>query len=266
MAPKANLSFYDQTAKSAGFIASKVSKEVFAIDTMRGELEQHGSYKIGAGGTRAELDKLGFPKEGTPLGPNSVITDNHVGLHDRTLGNWREGFNRYGGLTKYGAIILAGTVENFQLWAKSQPCLDEVKGVVQGRLFAYIDGYILSVSLQTNQAAATVSNGQGKIVWGDGDFYVGMIKSSKMHGQGTMNYTSGSKYVGPFVEANKHGQGTYTDANGTVKKGVWENGKHRQPIPRHAKVHPSHSKQRRNKITSESWHVPRMAPLERCAI
>lgn len=186
MAPKANLSFYDQTAKSAGFIASKVSKEVFAIDTMRGELEQHGSYKIGAGGTRAELDKLGFPKEGTPLGPNSVITDNHVGLHDRTLGNWREGFNRYGGLTKYGAIILAGTVENFQLWAKSQPCLDEVKGVVQGRLFAYIDGYILSVSLQTNQAAATVSNGQGKIVWGDGDFYVGMIKSSKMHGQGTM--------------------------------------------------------------------------------
>ena len=31
------------------------------------------------------------PKAGTALGPNSVITDNHVGLHDKTLGNWADG-------------------------------------------------------------------------------------------------------------------------------------------------------------------------------
>jgi hypothetical protein len=31
--------------------------------------------------------------------------------------------------------------------------------------------------------------------------------------------------VGEFHDGNRHGQGTKTDADGTVKKGIWKDGK-----------------------------------------
>ena len=34
----------------------------------------------------------------------------------------------------------------------------------------------------------------------------------------------GIKYVGEWKDGKYHGQGTYTFADGTVGKGIWENG------------------------------------------
>jgi len=36
--------------------------------------------------------------------------------------------------------------------------------------------------------------------------------------------SSGSKYVGEWKDGKQHGQGTYTYADGTVEKGIWEEG------------------------------------------
>ena len=33
-----------------------------------------------------------------------------------------------------------------------------------------------------------------------------------------------NKYIGQWVEDNMNGQGTFTLADGTIRKGIWENG------------------------------------------
>ena len=67
------------------------------------------------------------------------MTDNHLGLHDAALVDWRSAYGTYAAATTIGAIIFAGDAEGFATWAKSKPCRDEVAGVPDGRLFALID-------------------------------------------------------------------------------------------------------------------------------
>jgi len=37
-----------------------------------------------------------------------------------------------------------------------------------------------------------------------------------------MTFPDGGKYVGQWKEGKRHGQGTMTDADGTVRKGIWK--------------------------------------------
>ena len=80
-----------------------------------------------------------------------IISDNHLLLHDKSLygdhgsRKWKEWYTKYAGMTKMGVIILAGTPENFSEWAKSKACREEVAEVPDGRLWAFVDGYIISV-------------------------------------------------------------------------------------------------------------------------
>ena len=46
--------------------------------------------------------------------------------------------------------------------------------------------------------------------------------------QGTI-VGNGNKYVGEFKDGEKHGQGTSISVDGTIKKGIWENGKLIEP-------------------------------------
>ena len=39
------------------------------------------------------------------------------------------------------------------------------------------------------------------------------------------NFPDGATYVGEWHDGNMNGQGTFTLADGTVKKGIWKNGK-----------------------------------------
>ncbi len=233
-----------ELAGGAFAIASKVSKEVYEVDTLYGIL-MRGEAKIGEGTITAELLK-GKYTPGVPLkGACPIVTDNHLGLHDAALVDWRSAYGTYAAATTIGAIIFAGDAEGFATWAKSKPCRDEVAGVPDGRLWALIDGYIVSVEAQAGLAAATVANGKGSIVWASGDYYVGEIrgglrngegtwteasgdkyigqfKDGKFHGTGTYTWASGTKYVGEMFKGDFHGKGTITYANGTVTKGRWE--------------------------------------------
>ena len=211
-----------ELAGGAFAIASKVSKEVYEVDTLYGIL-MRGEAKIGAGITPGLLEGKYTP--GVPLkGACPIVTDNHLGLHDAALVDWRSAYGTYAAATTIGAIIFAGDAEGFATWAKSKPCRDEVAGVPDGRLFALIDGYIVSVNAQANTGAATVANGKGSIVWASGHYYVGDIKGGLCHGEGTMTFADGNKYVGQFKDDKMHGFGKATLANGeVVHDGEWEN-------------------------------------------
>ena len=39
----------------------------------------------------------------------------------------------------------------------------------------------------------------------------------------------GNKYVGEFKDSSRNGQGTLTYVDGTVEKGIWENGELVEP-------------------------------------
>ena len=73
-------------------------------------------------------------------------------------------------------------------------------------------------------------NGQGTITFASGSIYVGDWKNDKRTGQGTFTYGpkskwAGDKYVGGWKNDKRNGKGKYTYADGTIKEGIWENGK-----------------------------------------
>jgi antitoxin component YwqK of YwqJK toxin-antitoxin module len=58
-----------------------------------------------------------------------------------------------------------------------------------------------------------------------GDVYEGEFRNGLLNGQGMMIYPDGEKYVGEFKNGNRNGQGTITFANGRVEEGIWADGK-----------------------------------------
>ena len=67
-------------------------------------------------------------------------------------------------------------------------------------------------------------NGQGTYTYANGDKYVGEYKDDKIYGQGTFTRANGNKYVGELMDNKMHGQGTFTFTDGTIGRGLWENG------------------------------------------
>ena len=55
------------------------------------------------------------------------------------------------------------------------------------------------------------------------------IKGDCNNGYGTSMWSDGTKYVGKHKDGKYHGQGTYTQADGTVGKGIWEDGELVEP-------------------------------------
>ena len=73
-------------------------------------------------------------------------------------------------------------------------------------------------------------NGHGTYTYASGNIYVGEFKDDKCNGKGTYTYGpkskwAGDKYFGEFKNQKRNGQGTYTYADGSVNKGIFENGK-----------------------------------------
>jgi len=193
--------------------------------------------KMGAGSTERYLSALGFPNE-TPLGADQIITNESVCLHHSEYNGteWVKAFQAYAAATKYGVLILAKTPENFQFWAKSKPCLNEVKGIPQGRLNVYIEhtkddeggvqGYICAInSGAITSASATVANGRGYLLHANGNYYHGDLKNGNRNGKGTNTYASGAVYNGNWKDDEKHGKGTNTYANGDIYNGYWKDDK-----------------------------------------
>ena len=78
-----------------------MAKEVYEVDTLYGIL-MRGEAKIGAGTTAEDLEGKYTP--GVPLpGACPIVTDNHLGLHDAALVDWRSAYGTYAAATTIGA-------------------------------------------------------------------------------------------------------------------------------------------------------------------
>mmetsp|Transcript_48892 Transcript_48892/g.148293 ORF Transcript_48892/g.148293 Transcript_48892/m.148293 type:complete len:310 (+) Transcript_48892:68-997(+) len=252
---KATSSFpYDVIAEKGTFLASKVVTKEGGFDdlshncTLIRQLELDEGARIGAGSTSKYLKD--FP-ENEPLGPGAIVTNDHLSLHHSGLdatGGWKEHYWHYGSKTKYGHIILAGTLEHFRKWSQSKACRDECAKVDKGRLFAYVKGYLMHVDAKDGLASANVANGRGFIVWASGNYYEGDIQGGKKHGQGKFtwasgltyegqlakgdfeghgcfSYEDGGKYVGQVHKDKKHGEGHMVYASGNEYRGQYVSGK-----------------------------------------
>jgi len=74
------------------FLASKVGKEVWNTDTIKGFIER-GEWLVGAGNTLACLKALGYDGN-TKLGCGSFQTDSSFGMHDKYLSKINKGNDR----------------------------------------------------------------------------------------------------------------------------------------------------------------------------
>lgn len=110
-------------------------------ESMVGALER-GEARVGGGAAPADLARLRFPV-GKPLGTHTVTTDVLLGLADRTRPGWKEEYRCCLVLAKGGCVVLAGTVEHFQVWARSMGCREDVQLVGRGKLFAFVDGTLV---------------------------------------------------------------------------------------------------------------------------
>jgi len=226
---------YIAHCKGKAFLASKVGtnhESLASNSKIKQEIESKFGIRIGAGDTRRFLPGL---KENTPLGIGQIVISDELALHHDQLESWKEDYWEYGRATKYGHLILAGTLETFEVWAKSEACRKEVAGVPDGRLFAYIQhkeddeggsgGYIIAVKAQSNAASATVRNGKGYSLFASGGNYHGELKNGLRHGKGIEKHANGDVYEGDFKDNKKHGKGIFKWSSGTVYEGGFRNDK-----------------------------------------
>lgn len=80
---------------------------------------------------------------------------------------------------------------------------DAVPSQPVGRLFALLDGYLVSISPAANTAAWSVENGSGTLVWMDGSYYVGELRSDMKHGTGKYHYANGDCCESADASAHK---------------------------------------------------------------
>lgn len=234
---------YDAKARKASFLASKVVKSGYKdlkhIDEIITMLDQEGC-KLGAGQTRACLphfkEMTGLYNMKTDTG--SIITNESLHLHHSRLSNsWIQTYKHYGSLTRYGHLIIAGDVETFQKWATSDSCMNETKGLPQGRLFIFVygpkrrenprykNGYIVSIDCATDAGNPTHHNGMAWVLHRKGNYYVGNMRNGLYHGLGEYTYTDGAVYKGEYKDGKMHGKGTFRHANGALFVGHFKEDK-----------------------------------------
>jgi len=197
----------------------------------------HGA-KMGAGATRKYLSAAGFT-ENKPLGAGKIIQNEELCLHHTKDGDeWVRAYGVYSSKTRYGTLIPASTPENFAFWAKSEGCKKEADQVPDGRLFAYIEhndedeggegGYIVYVEGKAEKGSATVSDGQGYVIFASGNYYHGPLKNGIIHThsntKGKCTYIDGNVYEGEWKRGEKHGKGYMTYADGAIYEGEWVDG------------------------------------------
>lgn len=67
-------------------------------------------------------------------------------------------------------------------------------------------------------------NGKGKLVFSNGDTYVGDFKNGVFEGKGTFTSSMGWSYSGDFKNGQVDGQGTLKAKNSKVYKGTFKQG------------------------------------------
>ena len=154
--------------------------------------------------------------------------------HDDPDEEWVEAYREYSLHTKYGVLILAETMEEYWLWIKTPSYREQLKKIPYGRLFVYVEhtsedeggkrprGFILCIDPGGEYGSATVENGLGYVLFGNGTNYHGGLKDGIRHGKGKFVWASGDVYEGEWSLGKMHGVGKYTwQKSGAIYEGEW---------------------------------------------
>ena len=68
--------------------------------------------------------------------------------------------------------------------------------------------------------------GRGKLLWKNGDVYVGNFSGNQMHGEGELSCCDGASYKGRWKDGYRHGKGVDKLPNGDIYDGSWKTGKY----------------------------------------
>lgn len=89
----------------------------------------------------------------------------------------------------------------------------------------YVENWDMGSFTYTGYLVDGVQQGQGTMVWDNGNKYVGNWDYGQMHGQGTFTWSNGAVYKGSFHKGVRQGTGRYTFASGAWYEGDFVGGK-----------------------------------------
>ena len=93
----------------------------------------------------------------------------------------------------------------------------------------YIITLTLLLTCFLSQAQECISgncyDGFGRIIYDNGQEYIGEFKNGDPHGYGKTLYSNGHVYLGEYNNGTKHGYGVYKWKNGNMFYGKFKNGK-----------------------------------------
>jgi hypothetical protein len=202
------------------------------LSKLKLKLEVESGACIGAGDTTRFLRNI---KDGAPLGAGQILLKEELCVqHDDPDEEWVEAYREYSLHTKYGVLILAETMEEYWLWIKTPSYREQLKKIPYGRLFVYVEhtsedeggkrprGFILCIDPGGEYGSATVENGLGYVLFGNGTNYHGGLKDGIRHGKGKFVWASGDVYEGEWSLGKMHGVGKYTwQKSGAIYEGEW---------------------------------------------
>jgi len=81
------------------------------------------------------------------------------------------------------------------------------------------------------------AEGYGKMIYEDGEYYIGEFKNGKLNGNGKMYYKKGNlKYEGNYVDGKMEGYGKYIFENGEYYIGEFKNDKKMEKVKNSIKM------------------------------
>ena len=215
--------------KKKAFLVSKPRDCDYYI-CVKEKIEETKQIQIRRGASGRSL--VDIPNE-ISIGAGTLITIEDLGFshhkYDTDKDAYLEAFQQCAAATQFGVLIPVGTIENWKKWAASEACREEVKGLSDNRVFAYIEhqekdaggkkGYIIKIG--DEMSWPTVRDGKGYILWRDGDFYEGEFQGNKKHGQGKWVSKNGHVYEGEWEAGKRHGKGKWVTKNGDIYEGEY---------------------------------------------
>jgi len=92
----------------------------------------------------------------------------------------------------------------------------------EGVYFSYNSAKLTQIYL--GEQKEKTKNGEGMLLFTNGDAYKGNFKDNHKEGRGTMRNYNGNWYKGTWSKDKMDGEGTYVWKNGDIYEGQWKNG------------------------------------------